>query len=74
MRIRVFDVLEMLASEMTEAEILEDFDYLDLDDIRACLAYAAQAMEKAPAEAVHATGTANAKQGMAIRPPSGRGS
>ena len=41
MRIRVQDILEMLAGGMTNAEILADFDYLDADDIRAALAYAA---------------------------------
>lgn len=41
MRIRVTDVLEMLAAGATEAEILQDYPYLELDDIRACLEYAA---------------------------------
>ncbi len=41
LRITVYDILEYLASGMTEAEILEDFDYLTQEDIRACLAYAA---------------------------------
>jgi uncharacterized protein (DUF433 family) len=41
MRIRVKDVLEMLASGVSETEILEDFPYLEADDIRACLEYAA---------------------------------
>jgi uncharacterized protein (DUF433 family) len=41
MRITVYDVLEYLASGMTEAEILEDFPYLTHDDISACLAFAA---------------------------------
>ena len=41
MRITVGDVLGYLASGMTYAEILEDFDELTEDDIRACLAYAA---------------------------------
>ena len=40
MRIRVSDVLDMLAGGMTEAEILADFPYLEPDDVRACLAYA----------------------------------
>jgi uncharacterized protein (DUF433 family) len=42
MRIRVVDILEMLAGGMTNEEILADFPYLELDDIRASLAYAAQ--------------------------------
>jgi uncharacterized protein (DUF433 family) len=44
MRIRVIDVLEMLAGGMTHAEILTDYPYLEDDDVRACLAYAAQEM------------------------------
>lgn len=42
MRIRVKDVLELLAANVPEAEILEDFPYLEAEDIRACLAFAAQ--------------------------------
>jgi len=41
LRIRVQDVLEMLASGMTSEEILEEFPMLQADDIRASLAYAA---------------------------------
>ena len=41
LRITVYDVLEMLAAGMSEAEIIEDFPELETDDIRACLAYAA---------------------------------
>ncbi len=41
MRITVTDVLEYLAGGMTEDEILADFPYLTRDDIRACLAFAA---------------------------------
>ena len=41
MRITVFDILEYLASGMTEKEILADFPYLNQEDIRACLSYAA---------------------------------
>ena len=44
LRIRVQDVLEMLASGMTTAEILEDYPYLEADDVRAALAYAAAAL------------------------------
>lgn len=42
MRIRVQDVLEMLAGGMTPEEILADFDYLEADDIRASLMYASR--------------------------------
>ena len=41
MRIRVKDVLDMLADGASEAEILEDYPDLETGDIRACLAYAA---------------------------------
>ena len=41
-RISVGDVLEYLASGMSEDEILADFPQLTRDDIRACLAYAAE--------------------------------
>ena len=40
-RMRVADVLSLLATGASEAEILEDYPYLTADDIRACLAYAA---------------------------------
>ena len=42
MRIRVQDVLELLASGMTHDEILEDYPYLEGDDITATLMYAAR--------------------------------
>jgi uncharacterized protein (DUF433 family) len=42
LRVRVSDVLDMLASGVTEAAILEDYPYLQPEDIRACLAYAAE--------------------------------
>lgn len=41
MRIRVKDVLDMLAGGASQKEILQDYPYLELDDIRACLEYAA---------------------------------
>ncbi len=41
LRMTVRDVLEYLASGMTPAEIVEDFPDLTLEDIQACLAYAA---------------------------------
>lgn len=42
MRITVYDVLSYLAAGMTQPEILDDFPYLAADDIRACLAFAAE--------------------------------
>ena len=41
LRITVYDVLDYLASGMSEAEILADFPDLTHDDLRACLAFAA---------------------------------
>ena len=41
-RISVGDILEYLAGGMSEDEILADFPQLTRDDIRACLAYAAE--------------------------------
>jgi len=41
MRITVQDVLEYLASGMSMEEILDDFPYLQKEDIMACLSYAA---------------------------------
>ena len=46
MRITVYDVLEYLASGMTEDEILADFSELTREDIRACLAFAADRERK----------------------------
>ena len=40
LRITVYDVLEYLASGMSEDERLSDFPDLTRDDIRACLAFA----------------------------------
>jgi len=42
MRMRVKDVLEMLASGMKTEEILEDYPYLEADDITAVLMYSAR--------------------------------
>ena len=41
LRITVYDVLEYLASGMSEDDILADFPDLTREDIRACLAFAA---------------------------------
>jgi uncharacterized protein (DUF433 family) len=41
LRITVYDVLEQLASGMSHEEILQAFSYLTEQDIRACLAFAA---------------------------------
>ncbi|MFZ4662028.1 MAG: DUF433 domain-containing protein [Caldilineaceae bacterium] len=41
MRITVYDVLDYLASGMSQHEILADFPYLTQEDILACLSFAA---------------------------------
>ena len=40
MRMRVSDILEMLSSGMTHQDILDDFPFLEEDDIRAALLFA----------------------------------
>ena len=44
-RVRVSDIVEMMAQGATRAEILADFPYLIEDDIAAALAYAAKAAD-----------------------------
>ena len=44
-RMRVTDILEMLASGATPAQIAADFPYISEDDVRAVLAYAAAAAD-----------------------------
>ena len=46
MRITVYEILDYLASGMTEAEILTDFPDLAPEDIKACLAFAADRERK----------------------------
>ncbi|MEI9993527.1 MAG: DUF433 domain-containing protein [Rhizomicrobium sp.] len=45
MRMRVVDILQMLAGGMTAEEILVDFDFLEADDIRAAITYAAAVLD-----------------------------
>ena len=42
LRVRVKDILEMLAAGASRAEILEDFPYLEDEDVTAALEYAAR--------------------------------
>ena len=46
MRITVYDILDYLASGMSEEQILSDFPELEKEDIRACLAFAADRERK----------------------------
>lgn len=45
MRIRVIDILELLAAGQTPDEILADFPYLEQKDIAASLQYAARRLD-----------------------------
>ena len=45
MRFTVHQMLELLSSDMTEKEILEDYPYIEAEDIKACLAYASKVTE-----------------------------
>jgi uncharacterized protein (DUF433 family) len=51
MRMRVVDILQMLAAGTKPEEILEDFPFLETDDIRAAVAYAAKTMDHPIVEA-----------------------
>jgi len=43
-RMRVSDVLDMLAGGADEAEVLSDYPYLSVEDVCACIVYAARAI------------------------------
>jgi len=45
MRIRVKDVLDLLAAGVPEPEILRDYPDLEAEDIKACLEYAAAQLD-----------------------------
>jgi uncharacterized protein (DUF433 family) len=45
LRVRVKDVLDMLAGGSTRAEILEDYPYLEDEDITAALEFASRAAD-----------------------------
>ena len=47
LRIPVTDILGMLAEVVSQEEVLRDFPYLEPDDIKAALAYAARLSEHA---------------------------
>jgi uncharacterized protein (DUF433 family) len=50
LRIRVTDILGMLAEGVSHEEVLRDFPYLEPDDIKAALAYAARQADHAVLE------------------------
>lgn len=45
LRVRVSDVLELLASGASREEILEDYPYLEAEDIQASLEFAARQLD-----------------------------
>jgi uncharacterized protein (DUF433 family) len=45
MRVRVVDVLQLLAAGQTPQEILAEYPYLEADDIAASLLYAARQLD-----------------------------
>lgn len=47
LRIRVTDVLELIAADLSTEEILEEPPDLEREDIQACLRYAAQHLDYA---------------------------
>jgi uncharacterized protein (DUF433 family) len=53
LRITVYDVLDYLAGGMTAIEILADFPELTEEDIRACLAFAADRERKLVSSTTH---------------------
>ncbi|MEX0874709.1 MAG: DUF433 domain-containing protein [Actinomycetota bacterium] len=50
LRITVYDVLDYLAGGMTEAEIVSDFPDLTPEDVKACIAFAADRERKLVAD------------------------
>jgi uncharacterized protein (DUF433 family) len=52
LRTRVTDILGMLAEGVSHEEILRDFPYLEPDDIKAALAYAARQSDHAVLQTV----------------------
>jgi uncharacterized protein (DUF433 family) len=45
MRVRVSDVLDLFASGLSSAEILQELPYLEPEDLQACLQYAAREID-----------------------------
>ena len=46
MRIRVIDVLDLLANGLSAQQILEELPDLELEDIKACLQYASRKLNR----------------------------
>lgn len=45
MRVRVSDVLDLFAAGLTSQEILQELPYLEPEDLRGCLQYAAREID-----------------------------
>ena len=45
MRIRVIDILDLFAAGLTAEEILEEMPDLEMDDVKAALAYASRRLD-----------------------------
>lgn len=45
MRVRVSDVLDLLAAGLTSSQVLEELPYLEPEDIQACLRYASRELD-----------------------------
>ena len=45
MRVRVSDVLDLLASGLNSAEVIEELPYLEIADIEACLRFASRRVD-----------------------------
>ena len=45
MRIRVIDVLDLLASGLTSEQVLSELPDLEAEDVRACLRFASQRLD-----------------------------
>ncbi len=45
MRVRVSDVLDLLAAGLAPEKVLQELPYLESDDIRACLQYASRQVD-----------------------------
>lgn len=50
MRVRVSDVLDLLAAGLSPAEVVEELPYLELADVEASLKYASETIDQ-PAQA-----------------------
>ena len=45
LRVTVTDVLELLSNGLTSEQVVKQLPYLEPDDVRACLAYAARYLD-----------------------------